>query len=67
MVNLRRFEEIHIYWPLKIPYWPSAFKSNLEHWEGKKVTTERGQQVEFRFKLNPGDMKMGILYVWRKQ
>ena len=33
MVNLRRFEEIHIYWPLKIPYWPSAFISNLEpHW-----------------------------------
>lgn len=26
-----RFEEIHIYWPLKILYWTTAFISDLEH------------------------------------
>ena len=32
MVNLRRRGEIHIYWPLKTPWWHPAFKRYLEHW-----------------------------------
>ena len=31
MVNLRKFGETHIYWPLKTLCWHPAFKSCLEH------------------------------------